>query len=212
MRHTLFPIFLLLVSCSSISVTPDDLRTDSVADHRRRAARLIAVERRTNYLPALLETLRSDDVSIVRAQAALSIGELGVRNENVYSQFMASLETDPSPLVQQDVIYALKKLNYKKASAALAGKLRSSPHEGVRADAAFALKKLGSGEELAALKEGVDDSSRRVQFASRSTLDTMPQYDPERQKEESKTREQDVAKKASQQKTRTEKDRWWMIR
>jgi HEAT repeat protein len=150
----------------------------------------------------------------VRAQAALSIGELGVRNQNVYSQLMSSLKNDPSPIVQQDVIYTLKKLNYKKASDTLVEKLRSSPHEDVRADAAFALEELGSGKGISALKKGLNDSSRRVQFASRSTLEALPQYDVKTGANESTTQDQekDVTRASSRQQTRTEEDKWWMIR
>ncbi len=198
MRKLICLFSLVLISCSSISVKPEDLRTDPVADHRRRAALMIGEDREKQYLPTLIEALHSDDVDIVRAQAAISIGELGIKRPQVYEQLIDALKNDPSPLVQEDVITALNKLGYTKAAPVLIEKLRSSPHPNVRAESASALQEIGTNEAIAALKEARDDESETVRFASRNALSNMPQYDRSTSDTHSETEE-----------TQT---RWWMVR
>ena len=201
MRKLLCLFLLVLISCSSISVEPDDLRTDPVADHRRRAAVMIGEDQDGQYLPTLLEALHSDDVDIVRAQAAISIGELGVKRPQVYAQLTDSLKNDPSPLVQQDVITALNKLEYNKAVPVLIEKLRTSPHPDVRAASVSVLEKIGTTEAITALKEARDDESVKVRFAAKNALKNLrdtpafAQLTPEQQSE-----------------TAEERTTWWMVR
>jgi HEAT repeat protein len=111
------------------------------------------------------------------------------------------LKNDPSPLVQQDVITALNKLEYKKAAPVLIDKLRSSSHPDVRAASVTALEQIGTTEAITALKEARDDESVKVRFAAKNALKNLrdtpafAQLTPEQQSE-----------------TAEERTTWWMVR
>ncbi len=173
-RSTLFLLVLFLISCAS-SVKPGELRTSSVANRRWKAARLIGADRRADMMPALLQSVRSDPVPLVRAQSAVAIGQLGRKNERVYSTLSSVLKNDPSPLVQQDVLTALARLDYKKAVPLILNKLAKSPEPDVRAEAARALNVLGEGGKnvFSSLVRGLDDRTYRVQTACHRALESI---------------------------------------
>jgi len=164
-------VLLLLSACAS-SVDPAALRTSPVANERWKAAQSIGNEGREDMSAALLQAVRSDPVPLVRAQSAVALGQIGKRNEKIYSTLTSVLKNDPSPLVRQDVIFALRELGYKKATPLITKSLRNSPNADVRIAAADALKTLGT-DSYEPLIDGLNGENYRVKSACHRALESL---------------------------------------
>ena len=124
-------------------------------------------------IPIVVACLKDAD-SAVRAVAALSLGQLFLRQPEDAAPFLpalAELLTDDDGLVRRAAADSLAQCG-DAAVDALADAL-DSPHEGVRVRAAAALHRIGTMKTAAPLYHHLEDASPLVRHYAFETLDKL---------------------------------------
>jgi HEAT repeat protein len=136
------------------------------------AAAPIAAQDRTEEVPGLLVSLKSDQAS-VRAGAARTLGEIGAPAKDAVPDLTAALR-DADRDVRQNAATSLGNIGTaaQPAAAELSAALRDSQWQ-VRRAAAYALGRLGTRDVEPALKAARKDKNDAVEKAAKTSLEQI---------------------------------------
>ncbi|MDQ7780287.1 MAG: HEAT repeat domain-containing protein [Planctomycetota bacterium] len=167
----LLPCCLLVCGCGLLGIGRRDPRElASPLPDVRREALLTLSESGVDSAPIIVQYLVADEDALVRATAAVIIGDFNWR-EGV-PQLVRAVQEDPSPIVRTDACEALGKIQDVQSGPALAVALRD-PNEGVRRAAASALAKVGERATIPALVNALEDEDYGVRLAACAALAVM---------------------------------------
>ncbi len=136
----------------------------------RREALLSLAERGEAAAPIVVQYLAKDEDALVRATAAVILGDL--RWREAVPHLSRAVREDESSIVRADACTALARISDASAAPAVAVALRDM-NEDVRRAAAHALGRLGERATIPALIAALDDKEYGVRLAARSSLETI---------------------------------------
>lgn len=173
----------LLLSCGVpetmglTSTSPKDLFSENPSK-RRRAAISAGEQKNKDAIRFLIlrlignpeEGISPDPVPIVRAQCATALGQIGVLNDRVKSALKFSIQNDSNPVVQTEVIHAIRKLTFQEARPLVEEKFTHSSSIDVRHASSDALKEIGTKDSVPVIIPGLDNEHYRIRKASHAAL------------------------------------------
>lgn len=148
--------------------------TDTDADYRREAIVRKTAEGDRSENPAIAARLLNDPDALVRAQAAVKLGE---SRDPEAVQFLVQALTDRHAQVRWDTVEALEKIGDRSASAKVIDVLIRDENPNVRRAAARCLGTLGDRVAFPALIESLSDADFRVSDAAHAALVRMAGQD-----------------------------------